>query len=194
MKKKTHPGAILTILSLIMALLTSTSCSKKMPMTTMLVQDSIRHYYPLVQGTDLTLLWRVANAGQTPLVLSDIQPSCGCVISDPEDNNVIPPGKDILLKLTFRSEKNTGYVRHTIRLYGNIAPKGMACLIFDLNVVPPALGSPDYEEQHKDRNEYDIITGVKTLVDGEESQRGYWTDEHEYSRGYNRYYWWNSRK
>ena len=72
MKKKTHPGAILTILSLIMALLTSTSCSKKMPMTTMLVQDSIRHYYPLVQGTDLTLLWRVANAGQTPLVLSDI--------------------------------------------------------------------------------------------------------------------------
>lgn len=176
------------------ALFMETSCSKKLPMTTMLIQDSIRHYYPLVQGTDLTLVVRVANVGSTPLVINDIQPSCGCVVVDPEENNVVPPGKEKLFTLTFRSEKYSGYVRHTIRFFGNILPKGMADLVFDLNVVTPALGSPDYEEQHKDRTEFDIAAGIKTLVDGKESQRGYWTDDQEYSRGYNKYYWRKGRK
>lgn len=178
-----------TTLLMLCALFTGSSCSKTLPMTDILVQDSIRHYYPLVQGTDLVLLWRVANVGETPLVITDIQPSCGCIVLDQDENNVIPPGKQRLFKFTFQSEKNTGYVRHTIRLFGNIAPKGMANLVFDLNVVVPALGSPDYEEQHKDRNEFDIAAGIKTLVDGNEAQRGYWTDNNEYSRNYNRYYW-----
>lgn len=178
-----------TLLLFLCALFTGTSCSKTLPMTDIMIQDSIRHYYPLVQGTDLILLWRVANVGNTPLVLTDIQPSCGCVVTDQDENNVIPPGKQKLLKFTFRSEKNSGYVKHTIHLFGNISPKGMASMVFDLNVVVPALGSPDYEEQHKDRNEFDITAGVKSLVDGNEAQRGYWTDNNEYSRNYNRYYW-----
>ena len=76
--------------------------------------------------------------------------------------------------------------RYALRQY---CPKRYGHLVFDLNVVTPALGSPDYEEQHKNRNEYDIATGAKTIVDGNESQRGYWTNENEYSRGYNKYYW-----
>lgn len=194
MKPITHIAYIIVILPLMALLGITASCTKKLPMTTIAVQDSIRHYYPLVQGTDLTILWRVANTGQTPLVLTDVQPSCGCVVMDMKKDVVIPPGNDIVLRFVYRSEANTGYVRHTIRLFGNIVPKGMANLVFDLNVVVPALGSPDYEEQHKKRNEFDIQTGVKTLVDGDESQRGYWTDESNYSRGYNRYYWWKSRK
>ena len=194
MKPITHIAYIIVILPLMALLGITTSCTKKLPMTTIAVQDSIRHYYPLAQGTDLTILWRVANTGQTPLVLTDVQPSCGCVVMDMKKDVVIPPGNDILLRFIYRSEANTGYVRHTIRLFGNIVPKGMANLVFDLNVVVPALGSPDYEEQHKKRNEFDIQTGVKKLVDGDESQRGYWTDENDYSRGYNRYYWWKSRK
>lgn len=185
---------MLTVLSMSAILFTSTSCSKQLPKTTLVVQDSIRHYYPLVQGTDLMLTWRVANIGNTPLVLSDIQPSCGCIIENPEDNNVIPPGKDVLLKFTFRSEKNTGYVRHTIRLFGNIAPKGTASLVFDVNVVTPALGSPDYEEQQMNKEKYEITAGIKELVDGTTGQKEYWTDANEYSRGYNKYYWWNVKK
>lgn len=187
-------GIILTLLPVFSALLTQTSCSKRLAMTTILIEDSIRHYYPLVQGTDLELVVHVANVGITPLVINDIQPSCGCVVQDPDDNYIIPPGKEKLFTFTFKSEKNSGYVRHTVRFFGNIVPKGMADLVFDLNVVPPALSSPDYEEQHKERMEFDITTGAKTLVDGKESQRGYWTNEQEYSRGYNKYYWRKGRK
>lgn len=187
-------GVILTLLLCVAALFTQTSCSKRLPMTTILIQDSIRHYYPLVQGTDLVLVVRVANVGITPLVINDIQPSCGCVAVAADENNVIPPNKDKLFTFTFRSEKYSGYVRHTIRFFGNIVPKGFADMVFDTNVVTPALGSPDYEEQHKERTEFDIAAGIKTLVDGNEAQRGYWTDETEYSRGYNKYYWRKGRK
>ncbi len=170
------------------------SCTKKVGMTQILVEDSIRHYYPMVQGQDLQLLFRIANVGNAPLIINDIQPSCGCIVTSSNDNNVVPAGRETILAFTYRSERNSGYVHHTIRIFGNIAPKGVTEVTFDTNVVQPALGSPDYEELHKERNEFDVMTGVKTLVDGKESTKGYWTNENEYSRGYNRYYWRNSRK
>lgn len=165
------------------------SCTKKVELTRIMLEDSIRHYYPLVQGTDLVLMCRIANVGEAPLVLTDIQPSCGCIVEDLNSNNIIPPGKIGNFRFTYRSERNSGYVKHSIRFFGNIEPEGIAMLKFDVNVVPPALGSPDYEELHKEREEYDIAAGIKSLVDGEANQRGYWTNDNEYSRGHTRYYW-----
>ncbi len=179
----------LTVAMALAATVGFTSCSKEVDMTHIVVQDSIRHYYPLVQGTDMELSWRIANVGKDPLVLTDIQPSCGCISEDLNKNNIVLPGEETTLKFKFKTEGYTGYVRHTIRLYGNIFPKGMACLIFDTNVVVPTLGSPDYEERFKIRNERDVASGIKTLVDGNEGQRGYWTDLNEYSHGYNKYLW-----
>lgn len=174
---------------LLCTLFCTTSCRKKVELTRVMVEDSIRHYYPLVQGTDLVLSCRIANTGKTPLVLTDIQPSCGCIAENLNDNNVVPPGKIGNFRFTYRSERNSGYVKHAIRFFGNIEPEGIAVLTFDVNVVPPALGSPDYEELHKEREEYDIAAGIKSLVDGEANQRGYWVNDKDYSRGYNRYNW-----
>lgn len=167
--------------------LLTTSCSKTVKTTQVLVQDSIRHYYPLVQGTDLTLVWRVANTGDRPLVITDIQPSCGCIIEDGEQEKVVAPGKVIPLRFIFRSDKNSGYVRHTIRLFGNMNDVGMSCLTFDLNVVAPALGSPDYEELHKNRSELESYTTTPTISD--ETKRDYWIDINDYPNGYDNSYW-----
>lgn len=177
------------MLSALCMVLGMTSCKKRVEMTQILIQDSIRHYYPMIQGSDLILTFRVANIGETPLVLTDVQPSCGCVSGDYTGELIIPPNKETLLKFTYHSERNSGYVRHTVRIFGNIAPSGMASMTFDTNVVPPAISSPDYEQLRKDREEYDVMSGVKTLVDGESTDLGYWTVDGEYSRGYNRYYW-----
>ncbi|MBQ0073080.1 MAG: DUF1573 domain-containing protein [Prevotella sp.] len=164
------------------------SCTKKMSTTDILVQDSVRHYYPLVQGTDLTLAWRVANVGSTPLVITDIQPSCGCIIEDGEIEKVVAPGKEIQLQFTFRSEKNNGYVKHTVRLYGNMSPQGMATLTFDLNVIAPALGSPDYEELYKNRSLYDEAK-PRNIIIADKYRRDYWIKRSDYARGYNNKYW-----
>lgn len=145
-----------------------------MEQTTILVEDSIRHYYPLVQGTDLTLIYRLVNTGSTPLVITDIQPSCGCIIENDEQERVVAPGKETMLRFAFSSDKNNGYVHHTIRLFGNIYPQGTATLSFDLNVIQPTLGTPDYEEVYRNREEKDHKQLFEQTMAKERYRRDYW--------------------
>lgn len=180
----------LMMLAAILSATSLTSCSKKVQPTSIIVLDSIRHYYTLLQGQELVMDWRIANIGKDPLVITDIQPSCGCISNDinDDDSYVVLPNKEGRLKFTFHSDKYTGYVHHTIRLFGNIAPHGIATLIFDIHVVPPYLGSPDYEQFYHDNAERDAA--IKGLINGHENQRGYFTDDKDGdSHNYNRFPW-----
>ena len=71
--------------------------------------------------------------------------------------------------------KNIGYVQHVIRIYGNIHPNGMVKLVFDVNVVPHADYTRDYEELYKEEVERSAL--VRGLVDGDESEKGYYVDD-----------------
>ena len=185
----------ISLYTLVCALLSSLllpSCTKEMDLTTMIIQDSIRHYHPLVQGTDLIMRYRIANIGDEPLVLTDVQPSCGGIVEDPQTNNIIPPGQELLMKFKFQSDKYSGFVKHSIRLFGNIYPEGIATISFDLDVIPPALGSPDYEERHKgdvERAEDKQISPEEEFRETEEHQRHYWTNPKEYPHGHHDEFW-----
>lgn len=162
-------------------------CSKKVGVTTVSTIDSVRHYYPIVAGEELGITYQLVNTGKEPLVITDIQPSCGCIASS-VSKKVVPPGDSIPLQFTFHSKKNIGYVRHTIRVFGNVLPKGVVNLIFDVNVVPPADYTPDYEELFQKEVE-EKSKGVDGLVDGRASQKGYYVDPAKDSRSHVRYPW-----
>lgn len=166
------------------------SCRKEVGTTAILILDSTRHYYPIVMGEDLDITYRLANIGKEPLVITDIQPSCGCVTADGSTQQVVPPGKEAKLSFVFDTNKNTGYVHHRIRIFGNIAPNGMAQMEFDCNVVPPTTSSVDYEENFHERKAQELA--VKDLVDGGQGRRGYWTDEGVSDRNYDRYPWYTT--
>lgn len=154
------------------------ACQKQVKMTTIGVADSLRHYYPVVMGKQLELNYYVENTGKEPLVITEIQPSCGCIFEEKnDDKRVLPPGGKLHLAFTYDSNKNLGYVRHTIRLFGNIAPKGMAALVFDVNVVPSSDYIRDYEEIYNDQQT------VGTLVDGHENNY-YIETEHGVQEGH----------
>lgn len=148
------------------------SCSKKVGPTTVEITDSVRHYYPIVSGRDLSVNYILTNTGTEPLIISDIHPSCGCIIAENDySKRIVPPGGKLHLDFTFSSKKNLGYVRHTIRLYGNMLPKGRANMVFDVNIVPPSHYTPDYEETYEqDRSE------VSRTVEGQELGKGYYVD------------------
>lgn len=179
----TIPVAILVLL----AGLSTSSCRKEVGSTSLLILDSVRHYYPVVMGEDLELVYRIANIGTEPLVITDIQPSCGCVVTDGETEAIIPPGQETKLSFKFDTNKNVGYVHHTIRIFGNITPSGMAQMTFDCNVVPPTNSSVDYEENWHERKAKELA--VKELVDGKTGQKGYWTDDGRSDREHSRYPW-----
>ncbi|MBW9202364.1 DUF1573 domain-containing protein [Bacteroidales bacterium SW292] len=163
-----------------------TGCKKKIGMTTVQVPDSIRHYYPVIAGQDLDLIYDVTNTGDEPLIIRDIQPSCGCIVTMPESRMVLPE-KTIRLKFKYQSAKNIGFVQHVIRIHGNIKPHGIAKLVFDVNVVPHADYTRDYEELYKEAVERNEM--LKGLVDGEENEHGYYVDINKDSRSHEQYPW-----
>lgn len=152
-----------------------TGCKKQIQPTTIEVKDPDRHYFPILQGQELDIVFQITNTGNNPLFLKDIQPSCGCIIVNKNSYKIVPPGEKENVRLVYNSTKNVGLVAHSIRLYGNIAPSGLLELKFDVNVVPDADYTRDYEELFR---EYNVKNGIVTeFVDGTEAERGYYIGE-----------------
>ena len=163
------------IILLVFGIFVLISCKKQIQPTTLEIKDPDRHYYPILQGQELDLVFQVTNTGKNPLVIQDIQPSCGCIVEKGKFHNIIPPEGKENLALTYNSTKNIGLVAHSIRIYGNIADSGMVEIKFDVNVVPNADYTRDYEQLFKELNIKNET--VKKLVDGEEAELGYYVGE-----------------
>lgn len=140
------------------------------------IEDNQRHYYPLVTGQQKDLSFKIKNTGKNPLMISDIITSCGCLkVNDDSDRFSVPPGKERLLTLSYNSTKNIGYVKHYVTLYGNFEGADFKEIVFDINVVPNAMYTKDYEELYTE--EMNASGGFKRFVDGDENNKGYYMDE-----------------
>ncbi len=166
----------------------TSGCERRILPTALCVTDSVRHYYPIVAGEKLNFSFVLRNIGDSPLLLDDIQPSCGCIVGK-LTGNIIPPHDSLTVAFTFDSSKNVGYVKHAIRLYGNILPRGMATLVFDVNVVPPSDHDPDYEEVYHEQQA--ASSTLEELVDGKPSEKGYYVhpDAETDSRSHSKFPW-----
>lgn len=180
MKKLFLPILAMTMLS--------ASCNKilhkQLKPTALCIKDSIRHYYPIVLGDELSITCELTNSGTEPLAITDIQPSNFSIDITSPLPNVIPPGGKEYVSFVFHSEKNVGFAEHTIRFFGNILPEGVATLTFDTHIVRPTVDKSDYEEVYFS-NKRDMLD---ELVDGELGQKGYWIDGGEEDSAYQRSY------
>ena len=192
---------LLAAAAVLLGCTTLTACKKRIGMTTVEVPDSVRHYYPVIAGQELNLMYDLTNTGDQPLIIRDIQPSCGCIVTMPPSRMVLPE-KSIRLKFTYQSAKNIGYVQHVIRIYCNVPPNGIVKLVFDTNVVPHADYTRDYEDTnvvpHADyTRDYEELYKeavernqlIKGKVDGEVNEQGYYVDIEKDSRSHEQYPW-----
>lgn len=139
------------------------SCNnKENELTTISVEDPIRHYHPVVQGEIVDIVYKITNTGNGLLELKDILASCGCIVVEEKSNVVIPEGKEGYIHLQYNSNKNAGYVKHYVYLYGNIKDTNVVELAFDINVVQNSSHSKDYEELYlKQKDEKNTISNIK---------------------------------
>lgn len=143
-------GAAVTVAVVASFASTLTSCRKTVQPTSILIEDSIRHYPATILGDDLAMVYTVKNIGNDMLVITDVQPAVPTIEADKDNATMIPPGKEGRLKFIFHTDKNVGLARHIIRIFGNIAPHGEAQIIFDTHVVRPSVDLSDYEEYYHD--------------------------------------------
>lgn len=161
---------ILFVILLLALFVGNTSCKRTIHNTTINVEDSIRHYFPIRQREHLSILYNIENTGEEPLIIQDIHTSCGCLVIDQDAQRLIPPKKSSFLHLNYNSEKNVGEVKHTVRIYGNIEPYGMKELRFVVHVVPDADYTRDYEQIYRETHK----GGVGDIVDGKTRDKGYY--------------------
>lgn len=140
--------------------------------TTIEVLDNGRHYYPVLAGQDLEIVYKIKNTGKRPLIIKDIVTSCECLELSKSVIRNIPADEEGVVSLTYKSSKNIGYVKHHIILYGNFATGEKLELTFDINVVSDALYTKNYEELFLDENQRWGI--IKDPINGDERNKGYY--------------------
>ena len=157
--------------------LISFSCDLRKPnidsveRTKMEIENPERHYYPILRGSEITAAYKFYNRGNAPLIIYDVQASCGCITIDFPSNSI---GKDDFgfITLDYDSAKNIGYVEFYITILANTENDVFNTIKFDLNVVTSAHYTQDYEEIYLERREK--LVGE---VEGDLTQQGYYTDD-----------------
>ena len=140
--------------------------------TKMEIIDPERHYYPILRGSELNSVYHIYNRGNEPLIIHDVQASCGCIELDFPTR---PIGKDDFgfITLDYDSAKNIGYVEFYITILANTEKDVFTTIKFDLNVVTSPHYTQDYEEIYLDRRKAKLAG----QVDGDLTQQGYYMDD-----------------
>lgn len=163
------------LLPLSAALFCFVSCDKELRPAAVEIVDPVRHYYPVVQGELMPITYEIENTSDEPLVIQEIQTTCGCIIPGDDLPIVVLPKKTGKIHLTYNTTKNTGAVDHYIWLYGNFTDSNYRELNFDTNVVPPADYTRDYEQLY---HEHTTRSGsLRDFIDGFSYEKGYYTNE-----------------
>ena len=136
------------------------------PITKMEIEDPIRHYYPVVRGDKLNVTYKFKNTGKHPLVIRDVQASCGCITTN-KFERPISPGKFGYIQFEYDSNKNIGYVEHYVLIVANVEDTYTNEIKFATNVVSDPLYIKDYEQiylEEQNTNTEELVEGDSKLM------------------------------
>ncbi|MEN8703605.1 MAG: DUF1573 domain-containing protein [Polaribacter sp.] len=166
------------IFLLISIIILTVSCNLRKPgidsvrKTKMEIVDPERHYYPILRGSEITAAYKFYNRGNEPLIIYDVQASCGCIDIDFPETSI---AKDDFgfITLDYDSAKNIGFVEFFVTIKANTEKDVFTTIKFDLNVVTSPHYTQDYEEIYLDRRK----AKMGGEVDGDLTQQGYYIDD-----------------
>ncbi len=102
--------------------------------TTIQWLDSAQNFGKVTDGEKVVITFHFKNTGTKPLIISNVQASCGCTVpSKPEEP--IAPGAEGKITAEFNSEGRVGKASKNITVTANIK-EGIAVLMFEGEVLP----------------------------------------------------------
>jgi uncharacterized protein DUF1573 len=84
-------------------------------------EEEVKSFGQITQGESVSTLFRFKNVGQSDLIISSAQGSCGCTVPEwPKEP--IKPGAEGVVEVTFNSTGKMGMQNKTITLVSNTIP------------------------------------------------------------------------
>ena len=88
-------------------------------------EETSKDFGTIVEGTSTELVFTFFNSGTAPLLLKNVQPSCGCTLTDYTKEPVLP-GKSGTIKATFNSSgKANQNIHKSITITTNVPENGV---------------------------------------------------------------------
>ena len=86
--------------------------------TTIQWLDSTRDFGAIPEGQKVEVSFRFRNTGASPLVITQVRPSCGCTIAN-QPTEPVAPGAEGHINATFNSQGHTGVNLKTLYVTAN---------------------------------------------------------------------------
>jgi hypothetical protein len=97
--------------------------------------DSARNLGTMAEGQKIEISFKFRNSGSKPLVIKDVQPSCGCTVADfPKEP--LAPGQEGIIKGVFDSSGKPGKNTKTMTVFANTEGSQQHFLSFTVDVTP----------------------------------------------------------
>lgn len=93
---------------------------------------------PITEGESVEVVFSFTNTGKSNLVLSAVEPTCGCTVPDDWPKEPIAPGAKGKIKAKYNSEgRGTGQITKSILIKSNaLAPNDVKEVKFTIQVNP----------------------------------------------------------
>jgi hypothetical protein len=102
--------------------------------TTIQWLDSLnKNFGKIAEGQKLEVAYSFKNTGTKPLVITRVQPSCGCTVAE-QPTEPVAPGAMGTIKAAFNSEGRTGINHKTLSVYANTQGTQVHDLHFEVEV------------------------------------------------------------
>lgn len=94
--------------------------AKKQPETTLALSEPSFDFGKIKKGDVVEHVYEVTNTGKNPLIISSVQPTCGCTVPDYTKEPILPNQKG-KITLKFNSANFDGVVHKSAEVYANVA-------------------------------------------------------------------------
>lgn len=94
--------------------------TKKQPETSLALSEPSFDFGKIKKGDVVEHIYEVTNTGKNPLIISSVQPTCGCTVPDFTKDPILP-GQKGKITLKFNSANFDGVVHKAAQVYANVA-------------------------------------------------------------------------
>ncbi len=110
----------------------SSALTQTTGVTTIQWLDSMREIGDVPEGEKVETQFRFINTGNSPLVISNVEASCGCTVPEKPSEPILP-GEEGRIKAVFDSKGRPGQNIKELRIYANTT-ETMHTVTFVVNV------------------------------------------------------------